>query len=394
MNPLLLGGAFVAAVVSYVMLKDEKKDCFDADMSPEELAMAKSLLRPETGGEQLDKLIKRTRHMRVAAKIAKTKYPKLSACLNERAAELEAVIRKTAGDVKKKKAAPPPKAAPKKPAVQKGAVPSPTPAAPGATMGDTTPGLGTFGLPAKHGPAREDKILALVAEGRLRPFKWKAVDCSREGIKCTVWVLDDALALGDAEKFVRFNVQHDTADKIGVALGGHYLPTTRIMDLAWQQADVVLRPHPRPITSTTEGMYRHSLSVERERKGRTGLVRPVGKAWVTSNLIQRKPPKAPSRPLKDRAVNFGWHSAKASGKSPAGLPVIQSMSTWHSVPHVDYSQVVYLVNKTAEVNGKKMPLAELLQHPELSKAVSDEGPLWRTRHPRVPETPGGPLALA
>jgi hypothetical protein len=391
MNPLIPLGAVATGLAAYFLLKEE--DCYDDNLDPKLRALAVKLLAPETGNEKLSDLIARTRHMRTAAGIAKKKnHPKLGACLLERAEQLEAVIRKTGGK--------PGAALPGKQPVKgaKGATPPPS----GVRLGVTTvehvptkkPGkappaggkaapFGSFKLPAGHGPAREKAILEAVKAGKLRPWQMLPVDCSRGGVQCTVYVSNDAVALGDAAEFVRVNVTHPTAERIAIELGAH-LPTTRIADLAWQQANTRLEPHifpAGPEMASTLSMYKHNAAVEKERAGRGGLVRPVGKSWVTSNRIVGKP---------DKATNYGWHTKKYPSKYLSGpaerkgkIRVIQPLSTFHTWPHTDYSQTVTLVSNVATVNGKTMKLADLMRHPTLSQVVSDEGPLRAVRHPHV-----------
>jgi hypothetical protein len=70
-----------------------------------------------------------------------------------------------------------------------------------------------------------------------------------------------------------------------------------------------------------------------------------------------------------RVAIYGWHRTD-------GRP-IQPLSTVHGERYADYSHGVRLVSETAYVDGRATPLLDLLQDPQLSSALSDEGPIRR-----------------
>jgi hypothetical protein len=225
---------------------------------------------------------------------------------------------------------------------------------------------------------REASILAEVRAGRIRPIRWVPLDCSRGEQQCTVWVADRPLALGSADDFVYVNVRHTTAERIALELEA-FLPTTRISDLAWQQASVRLRPHTQKADAhmaDTSRMIAHHDAVERERDGREGLVRTAGKDWVTTNRLVGRP---------SRSANFGWHHESGRFRSPGGAPVLQPLATAHGIFHTDYSQTVCLVRADVLVDGERGWLADVLQSEKLASLVSDEGRLQIVRHPAVVE---------
>ncbi len=237
------------------------------------------------------------------------------------------------------------------------------------------------GLPAEPTAERDAMILHAVRAKFIRPIQWVPVDMSAGTHKCTVFVSDDAVAVGSGIDFVRINVRHPTAQLIADELGG-LLVTTRISDRSFLQADVKLRPHPLPSDARmafTERMIAHHDAIEAERGNRTGLVRPVGKEYINTNLLEGKP---------DRCAIFGWHSPTGGDRSPGGQPVIQlATATAHWAPFVDYSQTVTLAAQICIVDGLSRSLEEVMRSAELAHLVSDEGPLRVTRHPAVPKLP-------
>ena len=109
--------------------------------------------------------------------------------------------------------------------------------------------------------------------------------------------------------WVRVAVTAATAQRIADALGV-LLPTDRIVDLAYAQADVRLHPHiQNPVTAAVSGMLAHHAAIEAERAGREGLISTIGKDWILGNEMSPPPwGGPPAHPLGYAgAINYGWH---------------------------------------------------------------------------------------
>ena len=178
-----------------------------------------------------------------------------------------------------------------------------------------------------------------------------------------LWVTEDALK--DPEG-VRYRVTANQA--LAIANDAHaMLPTPKISDLIWEQAAVQIPPVLGDVVHTTDA--EQSAAIDALIAGRPGLVATVGKDWVTSK-----------KATMDRAVNYGWHTkaaAKKSGPWPAqtiAARVWQQPSTAHNYDHSDYSQVLRLVSRNAEVDGVPTDLVDILTDPSLAHWVTDEGP--------------------
>jgi lysozyme family protein len=233
-------------------------------------------------------------------------------------------------------------------------------------------------LPEKPVPEREKKILDAVRAGLSLPIEWFAIETSWEGHQGTIFVAADALAIGEPDDWVRVNVSHTTAQQIADVLAAA-LPTTKISDLAYMQATVVLPPctqTPDDQMSYTSRMVRHHREIEVHRAGRAGLVRNVGKEWVLTNRLVGQP---------KQAANYGWFTPAGPSTLGSGLQGWQLLSIKHVRSHVDYSQTLCLVKRTMLVDGVERDLADVLRSPDLWGLVSDEGPLHIVRHPGVPE---------
>jgi len=190
-----------------------------------------------------------------------------------------------------------------------------------------------------------------------------------------VFVSSDALRIGNSEDAVRVNVTAQSAQRIADRLGT-ILPTARICDLVWQQAQVRISPclqTPDAHMSDTDRMVRHSREVDEKVSGRSGLIENVGKHWVLANGLITVP---------SRAANYGWFL-------PNGRP-IQPLAYAHNLEHVDYSQVARLVRRDVIVDGAVMDIGQVGTDPELAGLVNGDGPLHVWRLPGVPFEPDVP----
>lgn len=226
------------------------------------------------------------------------------------------------------------------------------------------------------GAARDAAVTEQVMAGNvpeflrvLAPVTLRGKSPDGERIDVTICVTPDYLAVGDNTDFVRVPVGLPAAASIAADLG-FLLPTTKMVDAIYAQADVRLPPAPMPPTAqmaSTDYFWRHHTTVEsqrgRARTAATALTAGQKKDVVMSNRLRAKP---------GRVAIYGWHR-------PNGKP-IQPLSTVHGAYYADYSHGVRLVSGTAFVNGAPYPLSEILQDPQLSSIVSSEGPIPNSKN--------------
>jgi hypothetical protein len=224
-------------------------------------------------------------------------------------------------------------------------------------------------------PQREEAILREILSGNVPEYlrSFREVNVSRvlsDGREhtATLRVLPDYLAIGSSEDFVRIPMGGPTGQRIADAFGC-VLPTTRIVDEVWKQAD--LRLPPRPMTPGPQMMSndyyrRHNQTIEAQRAGRPlgELVAGTKKDVVLSNGYAGHP---------GRVGIYGWHQ-------PDGRP-IQGLNFSHEATYADYSHGIRLVHGTMLVDGIERPVAQVLADPVLSELISSEGPI---RSPRLP----------
>ena len=219
---------------------------------------------------------------------------------------------------------------------------------------------------------REAAILSEIQKGNVPEFarQMKEIQLQNNGHTGTLRVMPDYLAIGSDQDFVRIPMDPKTAQKIADQTGTS-LPTTKMVDEIYKQADTKLNPQPLPPGAqmmSNDYYQRHNNMVE-DQMARRGvqhgaLTAGHQKDLVISNRLTQHP---------DRVAIYGWHQ-------PDGKP-IQGLSTVHENTYADYSHGVRLVGGTMLVDGQERPVAEVLRDPQLAGLVSNEGAI---RDPRVP----------
>jgi len=180
--------------------------------------------------------------------------------------------------------------------------------------------------------------------------------------EATAWVTVDYLSVGTDEDHLI--VPLDLPGAMAVARDrGMLLPTPKLVDAIWEQADLRITPDPMPPGDHMRSMaysleHRDRIAARMPRFARGLLVAGHKKDLVLSKKLLRR---------RQRVAIYGWHR-------PDGTP-IQPVSTWHGESYADYSHGVRLVSEEVVVDGEPMNLYDVLADPVLSGLFSDEGPL-------------------
>lgn len=221
----------------------------------------------------------------------------------------------------------------------------------------------TKGLDRKQ---REAAILQEIQKGNVPDFarQMREIQVKNNGHTGTLRVMPDYLAIGSNEDFVRIPMDAHTAQKIANETGTS-LPTTKIVDEVYKQADIKLTPQPLPAGAqmmSNDYYQRHNDLIEHQMASRGAphgqLTAGHQKDLVISNRLLQK---------TDRVAIYGWHQ-------PNGKP-IQGLSTVHEASYADYSHGVRLVGGTMIVDGQERAVSEVLRDPALAGLLSNEGPL-------------------
>ena len=149
---------------------------------------------------------------------------------------------------------------------------------------------------------------------------------------------------------------------------GFILPTTKIVDLIYKQADIKLEPitfTPNASMVSTGKYLQHNELIEKQLRGKklNQLIAGHKKDVVITNKLNHKAKKV---------AIYGWH--RKNGKA------IQPLSLVHGNYYSDYSHGIRLVSNTIEINGETHPIEIVLKDPSLAKIISYEGPVKFTRY--------------
>jgi hypothetical protein len=218
--------------------------------------------------------------------------------------------------------------------------------------------------------ARDTAVAAELMAGNLpaflRELRPVTLPDPRAEANVTICVMPDYLALGSDEDFLRLPMGLPTALDVADRFG-FVLPTPRMVDAIYEQAEVRLRPQPLPPGDAMRSIayfWQHQGQIQAQR---LALRAPLGalmagqkKDVVLTNRLLAKP---------GRVAIYGWHEG-------AGRP-IQPLSTVHGARYADYSHGVRLVSAVAYVDGYARALSDLLEDRRLARLVSDEGPISR-----------------
>lgn len=182
----------------------------------------------------------------------------------------------------------------------------------------------------------------------------------------TLCVTPDYLAIGSDVDFLRIPLGMPAAMHVASRLG-FILPTRKIVDAIYAQADVRLEPRPMPPTSemvSTTYFRRHDGTIEEQRSERGArlgaLVAGHKKDLVLTPRLWKK---------LGRVAIYGWH--RRDGRA------IQPLSTVHGANYADYSHGVRLVSAVVSVDGERRSIYDVLSDPALAPILSDEGPIPR-----------------
>lgn len=213
---------------------------------------------------------------------------------------------------------------------------------------------------------REARIAGEILRGNLPPFlrQFKTITITAtlaDGKQHTaeLRVMLDYLAVGGDADFVRVPLTPTSARIIADAFGC-VLPTRRIVDEVYRQADVKLEP--RPLTENREAVatfVQHNRIIEEQRAGQAAgaLVAGIKKDVVLTNRLNEQP---------GRVAIYGWHRLD-------GTP-IQPLTIVHRATYVDYSHGIRLVRREIAVDGKPMDISDVLKSAALCPLLSEEGP--------------------
>ncbi|MEZ4743427.1 MAG: hypothetical protein R3B45_13445 [Bdellovibrionota bacterium] len=187
-----------------------------------------------------------------------------------------------------------------------------------------------------------------------------------------LYVMPDYFSIGTNEDYLRIPMTPILAQKIADHL--HFmLPTTKIVDLIYQNAPIKLKPSPLaygPDMVTPQKFLQHNQIIAKQlttlQDNQRTLISGHKKDIVISNRLYSQ--------LRQVAI-YGWHRKN-------GRP-IQPLSLVHNNEYADYSHGLRLISRFILLDGEKIAMEKVLQDPELAPFFSSEGIMPLTRIPQT-----------
>ena len=221
------------------------------------------------------------------------------------------------------------------------------------------------------GQERENSILIEFTSGNIPQFLrsltpiTNSIKLNNKNYTITFWVMPDYLSIGSDRNFIRIPMTPVTAQRIADQFGMS-LPTTKIVDLTYEQAALKLAPaYLKSDERMTLSSYfeKHNDEIESKINGSNRrLTAGHKKDIVITNSLNRK---------KRRVAIYGWHKVN-------GLPT-QPLNLYHPEDYVDYSHGVRLISNIILLNGKEMTISHILKSKDLHQLLSNEGPIKHIR---------------
>ncbi len=233
-------------------------------------------------------------------------------------------------------------------------------------------------LAEKNEIEREEWFLSLLMAGHFPDSlrKLQAVHVQARGHRVSFWVMPDYIAIGSDDDSLLVPLNWINSRKLAQAWG-FYMPTPRMVDAIYQQAQRVIWPKtypPGPDMSSLDTIRAHNDWILSQRylyADQDVLTAGHKKDIVVSRRLYNQP---------ERIAIYGWQNIRD------GEP-IQPLSLWHGERYADYSHGVRLVAPWVLVDGELMSLAQALNDPQFASALSHEGTLDINRVMRNFEIP-------
>jgi len=239
------------------------------------------------------------------------------------------------------------------------------------------------------GEPRESAILGELLAGNVPSFMRTLCPVTVEvgGLRATYWVTPDYLCIGSDDDYVRVPMTPGTAQRIADAFGA-YLPTRRMVNSIFSQADVKLVAKPQGASKSmrsTQVFLNINKQIEEQL---SVLSSPLGSLvaghkkdvvickglWLNKEGHKWGPEHIPCVAI------YGWAQVIHNGV----WVVWQGLnSSSHDTSYEDYSHGVRLVSAVVLVDGVAYDFAEILVTSTWATFLSDEGMLPSARYPGV-----------
>lgn len=196
-----------------------------------------------------------------------------------------------------------------------------------------------------------------------------------ENCEIIIFTACDYLAIGSDRDYLYVPLTPSTAQHLA-DIYNCMLPSKKIVDKIYTNADIKLSPQPIPPSDAMTGIQvfaQHTDSIIQQVSLR-GIDRsaPVIISGHKKDIIISNKIYGPDI-SSERVVIYGWHR---SANNP-----IQPVYNGHSAKYADYSHGVRMLSRKAFLNGDSIQLDYILKDPVLSVLISDEGVIGKPYYP-------------
>jgi len=185
----------------------------------------------------------------------------------------------------------------------------------------------------------------------------------------------DYMAIGSEQDYLYVPMTPSTAQYLADRLNCS-LPTKKIVDVVYTNADIKLDPQPIPPSSqmTTVPVFNQHTDSIKQQISKIGLDRSADNiiAGHKKDIIISNKIYSLDRSY-ERVVIYGWH---LSNNNP-----IQPVYNGHIASYADYSHGVRLISNIAFVNEDSTQLTDILRDAGLSALLSSEGVISKPYYP-------------
>ena len=228
---------------------------------------------------------------------------------------------------------------------------------------------------------REKAVAKEILSGNVPSFsrKLRAITVRQtinsEKYESVFFTVCDYMAIGSDQDYLYIPMTPSTAQYVADQLNCT-LPTKKMVDLIYHNAEVKLTPQPIPPSDqmTTIPVFMQHTDSIKQQIAQLGLDRSADNiiAGHKKDIIISNKIYSPDRDY-DRVVIYGWHRSE---NNP-----IQPVYNGHIAKYADYSHGVRLISNITFLNGDSTMIDSILISATLSVLLSDEGAIPKPYYP-------------
>lgn len=165
---------------------------------------------------------------------------------------------------------------------------------------------------------------------------------------------------------IRIPLWPTTAQRIADRFGA-MLPTKKLVDVIYRNADVKLtpqsvQPHGTVTRNSLAAIAEYDAMINRNIAGRVGLI-----ANAKKDVITGRTPSEKAVGPDPRVTIYGW--IRSNGTA------LQDVAWVHAITYLDASHGIRLISRTAYLNGQPVAIESLFADPRYAPLLNESGTL-------------------